>query len=263
MGTHQPQDVPVVGEQRSLLGTQFRRLGRQQGQRQVAQRPVGDDKETFGVPPPGLHRLQQLFIKRVRQREVEVGNVAQRRGIRFQRRAQPVYGFGQLVPAHVDGGKRHLAPVRDRPHVGHLLADIGGDQCLAGAQDRASLLDGRWPGVDQTGIFREPPRDLFRQRGLRNIQVVDLPAQRCHRLRVLLVGGCAEHVGEQPVERGDLLLGVLLAPRQICEVGIARRRPRPRGGERPLHRTAAGHVGDAERFRRRVESGFALQRGPA
>ena len=65
-----------------------RRRGRQQPERQQAERAVGHHDQILGGLPARLDRLQQFSVELVGGRDVERRNVGDRRGLRLERLAQ-------------------------------------------------------------------------------------------------------------------------------------------------------------------------------
>ena len=113
---------------------------------------MGNHEQALRLLPTVLHRLEQRTVQPVRQRHVEVGDVAQRRRPRIERAAQ--VGDLRLHALATQGhlGKRHRALVRHGPYIGRVLGHIGGDQRLAGPQAGARLLDRRRLRIDELGV---------------------------------------------------------------------------------------------------------------
>src|SRR6185295_14802436 len=89
---------------------------------------------------------------------------------------------------------------------------------------------------------------------------LDLGSQVGDGLRALPVSYLAELIGQRAVKRAELLLGVLLSAEKVGQrrapgghTGAARR-------QRPVHRAAAGDVGQTKGLRGRVQIALALQR---
>src|SRR4029453_5309832 len=148
--------------------------------------------------------LQKRAVQPMREGQIEVRNVAERRGARLQGLAERGDGSLQFLCADGCGGKGDGTTRGNRPDERPVSSDQSGDQGLARAKPRPGLVYGDGPRVDELSVRG---KFLFNLRGQGRKgapEDIDPASQVCDRLGIQVIAGPAEEVGEQSIERLEL-----------------------------------------------------------
>ncbi len=236
---HQPRHLAISGKEDRRGRQGGLRLRDQQGQGQLAQLGMRHRQHDLGALKDIAHRRQQGLIETMRRRQIEGGNLVDRRDIRIQRSPQPRHIFCNDSTVGGQGGKATAPVRRNGPDLCPPSPEIPGHQHLAGLQHFLHLLDTHRRRIHQARVIGELRADF-------PLQALPLFAQRLNispnlglNDRQLLVRRGCQQLGQQIVERICPALRILLLPRQIGQLGITDRRPRRTARQGPLHRTAS------------------------
>ena len=237
----------------------LRRSGRQQRQRQQAERAVGRDDQISGRTSSRARPVEQQRVELVAERDVEGRNIGDHRGLRVERGAQASGPCSRVAAPRRHGCEGNRAVLRHRPDEARVAPEVERQERLPRREHRPDLLDGRRLGIDQIRVGRKAPGDLLPGLAAFGAKRLDRRAGRLDDLLVPLARRQRQRIVESAELCGDLLGEVLLLAHELGERRVVRHHAGARRRQRLLHRLPADRVREAEGLGRNL--GPALGRG--